>query len=466
VAPFKAQNMSNNAAVCPDGAEIGRAQAVQAAASGIEPTADMNPILLKPEADARSQVIVMGRPWRTLAAGDYYRHKDELWPVVTAALDRLRSAYELVIVEGAGSPAELNLRAGDIVNMPVARYAQAPVLLVGDIDRGGIFAQLLGTLWLLTSEERALLRGLLVNKFRGDPALFADGVRILEERGGVPVLGVIPYLPDLAIPEEDAVALEQPGAARRSPGAEVEVAVIRLPRISNFDDFDPLMAEPGVQVRYVSSRRGLGRPQAVILPGTKSTVADLAWLRAQGLAAAIRRLASQGTAVVGICGGYQMLGQLIRDPDHAESAADETPGLGLLPLETTFEQEKATHRARARVLGGPGWLAALAGQTVSGYEIHMGRTRGGQPWLEITERGEAPASLEDGAASDDGRVWGCYLHGLFENQALRRDWLASLGWQRSVGAVENMGQAAFERLADALEAALDMEQLEAIVWGS
>lgn len=467
-APFKAQNMSNNAAVCPDGAEIGRAQAVQAIAAGIEPTADMNPILLKPEADARSQVIVMGRPWRTLAAGSYYQHKGELWPLVTEALDRLRAAYELVVIEGAGSPAELNLKAGDIVNMAVARYAGAPVLLVGDVDRGGIFAQLLGTLWLLEPEEQALVRGLVVNKFRGDPDLFTDGVRILEERGGVPVVGVIPYLHNLGIPEEDAVAIEnlsQPASSSQPASEMTDIAIIALPRIANFDDFDPLAAEPGVRVRYVSSRQALGQPQAVILPGSKSTMADLAWLRAQGLAEAVQELAAEGTAVVGICGGYQMLGRIICDPDHTESAIDVVPGLGLLPAETIFEGEKATHRVQARLLDGPGWLASLAGQTVRGYEIHMGRTQGDHPWLAITERSGSQAHVRDGMVSDDGRIWGCYLHGLFQGQALRRAWLVSLGWNGERGQDQLSGgyEAGFERLADAVEAALDMEYLEAVV---
>lgn len=490
VAPFKAQNMSNNAAVCPDGAEIGRAQATQAAAAGVEPCAEMNPILLKPEADARSHVVVMGRPWRTLPAGAYYERTSELWAVVTAALDRLRSAYELVFIEGAGSPAELNLRAGDIVNMAVARYVRAPVLLVGDIDRGGIFAQLLGTLWLLEPDERALVRGLVVNKFRGDRNLFAGGVRILEERSGVPVLGVIPFLHDLTLPEEDAVVLE---AADRRPSPDgIDIAVIRLPRIANFDDFDPLASEPGVQVRYVSSLEALGRPHAVILPGTKSTIADLVWLWRQGLAEAIRQLASERTAVVGICGGYQMLGRVVRDPDHVESPADEASGLGLLPVETVFIGEKATHQVQARVLGKRGWLAAVADQMVHGYEIHMGRTTSSQPWLEITRRNGRPISLEDGAVSSDGRVWGCYLHGLFENQAVRQAWLSSLG-QGSTAAGDQGGRGAGEQksdpiertakpaastavplcfristqlelLADAVEASLDMKQLERIIW--
>ena len=458
VAPFKGQNMSNNAAVCADGAEIGRAQAVQAAAAGVEPTADMNPILLKPEADSRSQVIVLGRPWRTLRAGSYYRRKEELWPVVTAALDRLRSAYELVIIEGAGSPVELNLRSADMVNMAVARHARAPVLLVGDIDRGGIFAQLLGTLWLLPPEERSLVRGLVVNKFRGDRMLFADGVRILEERGEVPVLGVIPHLPNLAIPEEDAVALEEGSGRSRSRLACIDMAVVRFPHIANFDDFDPLLAE-AVSLRYIQSPAELGKPHAVILPGTKSTLADLAWMRAQGLVEAVRELAAQGTAIVGICGGYQMLGRVIRDPCHVESADGEAAGLGLLPVETTFEPTKVTEQVRARVLGGPGWLTAIAGQEVAGYEIHMGRTTGGRPWLENSRLG---------ATGDDGRVWGCYLHGLFANTVLRRAWLASLsgGDRMTEGHRPVTLSSALDRLADAVEAALDMHRLEAILEAS
>lgn len=460
--PFKPQNMSLNSAVTVDGGEIGRAQAVQAAAAGVEPTADMNPVLLKPEAESRSQVIVLGRPWQTLRAAGYYRRKEELWPVVTAALDRLRAAYELVVIEGAGSPVELNLRPLDIVNMAVARHARAPVLLAGDIDRGGIFAQLLGTLDLLEPEERALVRGLVVNKFRGDRALFADGVRLLEQRGGVPVLGVIPYLPALAVPEEDAVALDS--LSPRPAPAEIDIAVIRLPHIANFDDFDPLAAEPGVAVRYVQGPRELGRPHAIVLPGTKSTVADLAWLRASGLAEAVCAHAGRGGAVVGICGGYQLVGGAIRDPHGVESAAAEATGLGLLPVETTFAADKATFRVKARVLGGPGWLGAAAGQDVDGYEIHMGRTVGGRRWLDLTHRNGQAAGLLDGAVSDDGRVWGCYLHGLFANAGLRRAWLDSLrgGGPTTPAPSPSLGQS-LDRLADAVEAALDMDRLDTII---
>ncbi len=298
--------------MCADGAEIGRAQALQAAAAGIAPTADMNPVLLKPEADRRAQVVLRGRVWQTLPARTYQERKQLLWGTVAESLDRLRAAFDLVVIEGAGSPVELNLKAGDIVNMAVARYARAPVLLAGDIDRGGAFAQLLGTLDLFDPTERALVRGLVVNKFRGDPTLFTDGVRILEERGRVPVLGVVPYLHGLDLPDEDAVAIEAESSPAQ-PG-DIEIAVIRLPRIANFDDFDPLKAEPGVRVRYVDSPSHLGRPHAVVIPGTKSTAADLQWLRDRGLGDAITRLAARGTAAVGVYGGYQMLRRVVRDP--------------------------------------------------------------------------------------------------------------------------------------------------------
>ncbi len=463
VAPFKAQNMSNNAAVCGDGSEIGRAQALQAQAAGVDPSADMNPVLLKPESETRSQAIVLGRPWRSLSARDYLGRKRELWGAVTGSMDRLRDRYELVVIEGAGSPVELNLQAGDIVNMAVARYARAPVLLVGNIDVGGVFAQLLGTLALLEPDDRATVRGLIVNQFRGDPSLFDDGVSILEARGGVPVLGVVPFLRDLGLPDEDAVSLTV-GAGEPTLD-EIDIVVIRLPRIANFDDFDPLRAEPGVRVRYVDDAARLARPHAVILPGTKSTAADLSWLRERGLADAVARLAEAGTAVVGICGGYQMLGRVVRDPCGVEGAEGETPGIGLLDVETTFEGEKATHRARARLVGGPGWLDRLRGKEVAGYEIHMGRTPSPHPLLDVVERGGAGCSVPDGAASRDGRVWGCYLHGLFANDPFRRAWLASLapGSRPGVGPEAGRIESALDRLADAVEAAVPFGAVERVV---
>ena len=475
VAPFKAQNMSNNAAVCPDGAEIGRAQAVQALAAGVPLSADLNPVLIKPEADTRSQVIVMGRPFKTLGAVEYYDYKQILWGYVTAALDRLSADYELVIIEGAGSPVELNLKENDIVNMAVARYAQAAVLLVGDIDRGGIFAQLLGTLWLLEPEERRLVRGLVVNKFRGDPELFTDGIRILEEKSGLPVLGVIPYLKDLNLPEEDAVALETGEPVSSIGKADgIDLAVVHLPRISNFDDFDPFRTDPGVRVRYVHNPRELGQPDAIILPGTKSTSADLKWLHLSGLAEPILQFARRGGAVVGVCGGYQMLGIALHDPEQVESRLETVPGLGLLPVETVFAGEKATYQARARISASTGWMSQLNGASLEGYEIHMGRTELTSAWLEILERNAQTVRLPDGAASPDGRIWGCYLHGLFANLPFRRAWLASLGWRDPVASLSTpsayttppAAPSSFDRLADALEAALDMPLLEKIIWES
>lgn len=463
VAPFKGQNISNNAAVCADGAEIGRSQAVQAIAAGLLPSADMNPVLLKPEGQGRTQIITMGRLWRTLSAWEYYKYKADVWPLIPAALDRLRAQYDLVIIEGAGSPAELNLRAGDMANMAIALHAQAPVLLLGDIDRGGIFAQLLGTLWLLAPAERALVQGLIVNKFRGNAAFFADGVRILEERGGVPVLGVVPFIPDLHVPEEDAVALDEPPLPM-TQAAEVDIAVLRLPHIANFDDFAPLAAEERVQVRYVGTPERLGTPHAVILPGTKSTMADLAWLRAQGLEPALHALAQRGTPIVGICGGYQMLGRRIYDPDGVESPIAETPGLGLLPVETTFIGEKATHQAEAQILDAPGWLGRLAGQTIQGYEIHMGRTSAATPWLQITRQSGHTTALADGASAAHGQIWGCYLHGLFANDGLRHAWLASLGWQGGGPNALPISPlvAMLDRVADCLETHLDHARLDAL----
>lgn len=469
VAPFKAQNMSNNAAVCADGSEIGRAQALQAAAAKLVPSVDMNPVLIKPEADSRSQIILNGRPWQTLEAKTYYEKKKILWESVTAALDRLRSKHELIIIEGAGSPAELNLKRGDIVNMAVARYAQTPVLLVGDIDRGGIFAQLLGTLWLLEPEERALLRGFIVNKFRGDLSLFDEGIQIIEKKGGIPVLGVIPYLRGLSLPDEDAVSIETASdSAKPAPTSQTDIAVLALPRIANFDDFDALRAEPNVHIRHVDSAEKLGSPHAVIIPGTKSTMADLDWLRKTGLANAVIQFAKNGGEVVGICGGYQMLGESIRDPHHVESHNDSANGLGLLPITTAFARQKATYQVRARILN----FENLAGEIIQGYEIHAGETTSQTEWLEIISRSPAalgrengdPATVKDGGVSSNGKVWGCYLHGLFANDSFRHAWLSHLGWKGQAASQAARFEASLEKLADAVESALNMELLEKIIW--
>ncbi len=468
VAPFKAQNMALNSFVTSEGLEIGRAQVVQAQAAGIAPHVDMNPVLLKPEGDAHCQVVVNGRPWQELTAMEYYERKGLLWEAVTAALDRLRSRYDLIVIEGAGSPAEINLRAGDIVNMAVALHAQAPVLLVGDIDRGGVFASLLGTLMLLQEDERRMVRGLIINKFRGDIRLLQDGLDMLEARAGVPVLGVVHYLHQLHIAEEDSVALDEP-VPTDAPGSEVDIAVVRLPRISNFDDFDALALEPGVRVRYVTNRRDLGLPSAVILPGTKATISDLAWLRMQGLADAILNLARQGAAVTGICGGYQMLGQTIIDSEGAESdAGSELPGLGLLPVVTEFVAAKTTHQVAGVPATQRGFMAAGGAAPLDGYEIHMGQSRllagNSSPLLKLTSRSGAPVEEVDGAIDPSGRIWGTYLHGLFDNTAFRRAWLASLGWTAPDSDLNVCAtrEAEYDRIAAALRSSLNMEAIREI----
>lgn len=468
VAPFKAQNMSNNAMVCANGAEIGRSQALQAFAARVPCHADMNPILLKPEGNGRSQVIVDGQPWETLAAGDYYRRREILWPRVTAALGRLRSEYDLVIIEGAGSPAELNLAESEIVNMAVARYAQAPVVLVGDIERGGVFAQLLGTLWLLEPEDRALVAGLVVNKFRGDLRLFERGVEILEQRGGVPVLGVLPWVADVTVPEEDSLAL--PESPTHSPGhadSRLDIAVVRLPHIANFDDFDPLCRSPGVRIRYVRTLSELGHPAVVVLPGTKNTLGDLHWLWQSGIADRIRELAERGTSVIGICGGYQMLGRTLRNPHGVESEFTTARGLGLLAADTVFAPRKQTHQVRARVLDdrvSPG----CAGKVLSGFEIHSGETTSGDAWLKLSRCAAEPPEVLDGARSSDGRVWGCYLHGLFDNESFRRGWLQTLGVALPPTAADGQDahhvvDASLDRMADAVESHLNMAAIETML---
>ncbi len=450
VAPFKAQNMSNNAAVTADGGEIGRSTAVQAAAARIAPTVAMNPILLKPEGQRRSQIIVEGKPWRTLDALDYWQRKDLLWEVVTRNLDALRSQYDLVIAEGAGSPVELNLKPRDIVNARVALYAQARTLLVGDIDTGGIFAQLLGTLLLLEPAERALVQGLVVNRFRGDPALFHDGITILEERSGLPVLGVIPWISDLGLAEEDAVALER---GPQPPAGGLTIAVVRLPTIANFDDFDPLAREPGVTVRYVDHPAQISGAAAVILPGVKHTLAARRWLYEQGFDAALQAFPG---AVVGICGGYQLLGAQISDPLGVEGAGGAAPGLGLLPVSTIFSATKRTVQIAATV-----HIPWASGIPLEGYEIHMGRTQplhAAAPLATITQRGGEPVYEPDGYISADGRIWGCYLHGIFANTAFRRAWLATLGWYAAPDAT-SMTNDPYEQLADVVERALTPQHL-------
>ena len=460
VAPFKAQNMSNNAGVTLEGGEMGRAQIVQAEAAGIYPHTDMNPVLLKPEGNRRSQVVLNGNVAGQLEARNWQETKERLWSEVTAAYDRLSARYDLIVLEGAGSPAEINLKAGDIVNLRMARHAGAACLLVGDIDRGGVFAALAGTMLLLEPEERRQVRGFLINKFRGDPALLGDGLEMLQERAfGVPTLGVIPFLPDLRIADEDAVPLERKRGVSGGLGAgQVDVAVIQFPRIANFDEFDALSVEPGVSLRYVENAEELGGPAVIILPGTKATLSDLAWLRGRGLDDAILTAFRRGAQVVGICGGYQVAGEWLADPLGMEGkAGGQAAGLGLLPVSTQFLADKETHQAR---------MELADGEIVEGYEIHTGETQareGTAPLGEIVDRNGRRVSIPDGASVEEGRAWGTYLHGLFENDGFRHRWLRGLGWSGEVVATTALRNREYDRLADAVEGSVDWAEVEALI---
>ncbi|GAC1407310.1 MAG: cobyric acid synthase [Chloroflexota bacterium] len=410
---------------------------------------------------------MLGRVDKSMAARDYYARKAALWDVVAGALDRLRATHDVIVLEGAGSPAEVNLKATDIVNMRVALYAQAPVLLVGDIDRGGVFAALVGTLELLEPAERALVKGFLINKFRGDRRLLEPGLGFLEERTGVPLLGVIPYIPRLHIAEEDAVALQTRGHNGAAPTGIMEIAVARLPHIANFDDFDLLAADPAVHLRYVERPTEMGAPDLVILPGSKATVADLEFLRASGLAVRIIALARAGTPVLGICGGYQMLGSRLLDPLGVESSNRETPGLGLLAAETTFLPEKRTRRVQARPVAGNGCFGSLAGGSVAGYEIHMGTTTTREAAV-FQVAGAGTAEHPDGGASADGLVAGTYLHGLFEEDMAREAlvrWLAArrgLSLDRTRDAVPTR-ETEYNRLARVVREEVDISALHALL---
>ena len=451
VLPFKAQNLSNNAAVTPDGGEIGRAQALQARAAGVEPRVEMNPVLVKPLSDARSDVIVLGRRDPALAALPWTERKTALDGIVRASLETLRADADLVVIEGAGSPAEINLE--DVANMRIAHLADAQVLLVADIDRGGAFAALYGTWALLPKEDRERIGGFVLNKFRGDAELLSPAPEILHAMTGVPTLGVVPYVA-LDLPDEDAFVVADRGA-----GGAVEVVGIRLPHLSNFDDLDPLAAEPGVRVRWTDRPEALEGAHAIVLPGTRNTTGDLRWLWETGLAAALRARAAAGVPIVGLCGGYQMLGRAVADPLGLEGGG-EIPGLGLLDVRTELGEAKTTRLATGRWTTPSGALAALAGGEISGYEIHHGRTELGADATPLLEIEGEPA----GAAA--AAVWGCYLHGAFGDDALRAAWLGALRAEHAEGSRwEAHLEREIDRLADAVEAALEMEAVDALVWG-
>ena len=451
VRPFKPQNMSNNAAVTADGGEIGRAQALQARACGALASVHMNPVLLKPQSMVGSQIVVQGKVTGTANARDYQALKPRLMGAVLESFERLRGEADLVIVEGAGSAAEINLRANDIANMGFARAADVPVIVLGDIDRGGVIAQIVGTQMVIAPEDAALVAGFLVNRFRGDPTLFEAGLQAIAERSGWPSLGLIPYFPDAPrLPAEDALALDQRNAAGDSLGdAPITIAVLQLPRISNFDDFDPLKAEPGVRLVFV--RRGETIPveaQLVIIPGSKATIADLAALRAQGwhidLAAHVRR----GGRVLGVCGGYQMLGQRIGDPEGIEGEERDCEGLGLLDVSTVMAPAKTLAQVSGRCL--------IEGAPFSGYEMHLGVTTGPDALRPVLEMADG---RRDGAMSANQTIRGVYVHGLFNDDRQRAAWLRWMGAQASDIAYEQGVEDTLNALAAHLERHIDCDRI-------
>lgn len=461
-APFKAQNMALNSGITPDGKEMGRAQIMQAEAAGIAPDVRMNPVLLKPTNVSQAQVVLMGEVVSSMDAARYHDFKPRLREQIAGVYRSLAQEYEILVLEGAGSPAEINLRDRDIANMGMAELAECPVVLVADIDRGGVFAAIYGTLALLQAHERWRVKGVIINKFRGDVALLASGLEQIEALTGVPVLGVMPWL-ELDLDEEDGVALQR-GNKLRQPARDIDIAVVHLPHIANFTDFNALSAQPDVRVRYVSQPQELDGADLVILPGSKNTLSDLNWLRESAMAHAVLTRERDGVPLLGICGGYQMLGETLID--EVESGLGRMPGLGLLNTTTRFAPHKTTTQVKARMAASlPGWLGALAGIPVCGYEIHMGQTvlgEGAQPALWLHKE---HVQIADGAVSDDGQVWGTYLHGLFDSDAFTRALVDGLRARKGLAALETTSDYAaykaqqFDTLAQAMRQHIDIQKI-------
>ncbi|MDT9725634.1 cobyric acid synthase [Xylanibacillus composti] len=464
-APFKSQNMALNSYITADGKEIGRAQGVQAEAAGIEATTDMNPILIKPSGSMQSQIVVHGRPLANMRAGEYREQFfEEGLRIVTEAYERLASQFERIVIEGAGSPAEINLNDRELVNMRIARMARAPVLLVGDIDRGGVFASLVGTLQLLEPEDRERIAGFIINKFRGDLRLLEPGLEWLEHYTGKPVLGVVPYVEGLHIESEDSMALAQ---YSRSPNFDkpIQIAVIRLPSISNFTDLDPLMEEPDCHVRLVETASQLGDPDAIVLPGSKNTLGDLRFLQESGLFAAVERSrAIQEPWIVGICGGFQMMGRSVQDEERVESPEGSRIGFGWFPMDTVWRREKVTVRVEGAA------QFAREKYVIHGYEIHHGWTHyeQGQPFSVLTRMGSSE-EVRDGMLDEHRKLMGTYVHGVFHNDAFRAAWLNGIRARKGLAPLKDrpnselLREEAYDRLADVLEQQLDMERIERIL---
>lgn len=461
VAPFKSQNMALNSYITKDGLEIGRAQAMQAEACGIEPTVDMNPILLKPTSHVGSQVIVNGEVRGNVKAMDYYRDKKQLCGDVMEAYNRLAKEYDIIVIEGAGSPAEINLRENDIVNMGMAKMAKAPVLLVGDIDRGGVFAALYGTVKLLEEDEQRMIKGLVINKFRGDAEILKPGLSMIEERLSIPVLGVVPLEP-LDIDDEDSLSER---LTRTGKGAGVDVAVIHLPHISNFTDFSAFERMEGVSLRYVGKPGMLGNPDLILLPGTKNTMDDLQWMRESGMEALILRQAEKKTPVIGICGGFQMLGQVLEDPEGVEHGGSMR-GMGLLDTRTVFTEAKTRTQISGNVVRGAGLFSDWEGRKVTGYEIHMGVSEnlgGCQELVRLTD------GRVDALANEDGSVLGSYLHGIFDTagfaQAMIRRLMKEKGMEYGAWNfdLETHKRQEYDKLADLVRRSFDMKKIYEIL---
>ncbi len=457
-APFKPQNMSLNSFVTDDGLEVSRAQAVQAEAAGVELTADMNPILLKPLRDRGSQVIVQGRVYGLMDARRFQTFKKVAKGFVLESFRRLAEEYEIIVIEGAGSPAEINLRENDIANMGTAHMTGSPVVLVGDIERGGVFASLVGTLELLPAEDREKIKGFIINRFRGDAGLLAPGLEFLEKRTGLPIIGVVPFIEGLCLQEEDSVNIKE----IRRPDSTVEIAVLQLPHISNTTDFEPFLLDEDVTLRYVKPGMPVGRADILIIPGTKNTIGDLRYLKNAGYTEQIRAHTERGGMLVGICGGFQMLGSLIEDPHGVEEGGSEQ-GLGYLPVKTWLEREKLTQRVEARLLAG---TLSDRDITITGYEIHAGKSikteKTASPFL-IYRRGGRDVNIEDGCISEDRRVWGTYIHGIFDNTPLRRTIIERVKRQRYASCGEDSStdyyerrQECYRRLAGCVRKSLDM----------
>ena len=461
VAPYKAQNMSNNSGVTPEGLEMGRAQIVQAEAAGLPPDVDMNPILLKPTSETGSQVVLHGEVYKSSNAGKHHANKETLFAEACGSLDRLKAMVDLVVIEGAGSCAEVNLMSRDIVNMRMARYADAPVILVADIHKGGVFAQIVGTLACLPEDLRHTIAGFIINRFRGDVALFKNGVDWIEEKTGKPVLGVLPWYKHIRIEAEDSVVIEKlppTSAAHIKPPA---IAVIRLPHISNFTDFHALGAVKELNLHFIEKPVSLDRFAAVILPGSKNTRSDLNWLHATGWTGAISAYSQGGGHILGVCGGYQMMGRTVRDPDGLEGQPGQTPGLDLLPVETELKAPKTT------TLTGFSW----EGNAGHGYEIHMGTTvrMGGRPLFEVRTRNGRPAAGEEGCISENGRFMGTYAHGLFDTADITAKWLRAIGLNKlTVGTTDGLAarQKEYGKLAHYFRRHIDMAHIKELALGA